>query len=112
MTALSHNCVRPLLRAVRDTEQVTKGIGDALSAGVTGGNSPLHTNQPRKQKTDRVRAKIYALPVEQGELSSKEIQLFRRAIQLVFCSSTQLFDNPLNAVPDGDGGVPVVAGEF
>jgi hypothetical protein len=57
MTALSHNRVRPLLRAVRDTEQITKGIGDALSAGVTGGNSPLYTNQPRKTKTDRVLAK-------------------------------------------------------
>jgi hypothetical protein len=57
MTALSHNRGRPLLRAVRDTEQITKGIGDALSAGVTGGNSPLYTNQPRKTKTDRVLAK-------------------------------------------------------
>jgi hypothetical protein len=57
MTALSHNRVRPRLRAVRDTEELTKGIGDALSAGVTGGNSPLYTNQPGKWKTDRVLAK-------------------------------------------------------
>jgi hypothetical protein len=61
MTALSHNRVRPLLQAVRDTEEITKGIGDALSAGVTGGNSPLNTNQPRKRKTDRMCTKTYPL---------------------------------------------------
>src|ERR1700691_1981090 len=33
-TALSHNRVRPLKRAVRDTERNTEGIGCALSAGV------------------------------------------------------------------------------
>src|SRR5271156_6037151 len=33
-TALSHNRVRPLQRAVRDTERTTDGIGRALSAGV------------------------------------------------------------------------------
>jgi hypothetical protein len=33
-TALSHNRVRPLQQAVRDTERTTEGIGAALSAGV------------------------------------------------------------------------------
>ena len=38
------------MRAVRDTERNTEGIGGALSAGVTGENSPHYTNQPTKNK--------------------------------------------------------------
>jgi hypothetical protein len=48
-----------LLRAVRDTERSTEGIGDALSAGVSGENSPHYTNQPAKMKTDRVLVKYF-----------------------------------------------------
>jgi hypothetical protein len=58
-TALSPNRVRPLLRAARDAKRATDGIGCALSAGVTGENSPHHTNQPRKMKTDRVLVKYF-----------------------------------------------------
>jgi hypothetical protein len=58
-TALSHNRVRPLQQAVRDTERNTEGIGAALSAGVTGENSPLYTYQPTKKKTDRVLVKYF-----------------------------------------------------
>ena len=58
-TALSHNRVRPLQQAVRDTERNTEGIGAALSAGVTGENSPLYTYQPTKKKTDRVLMKYF-----------------------------------------------------
>jgi len=43
-----------LLRAVRETARNAEGIGDALSAGVSGENSPLYTNQPREMKMDRV----------------------------------------------------------
>lgn len=50
MTAFSHNRVRSQALAERDTEQISGGVDvdDALFAGVTGGNSPHHTNQPRK----------------------------------------------------------------
>ena len=53
MTALSPNRVRPLLRAVRDTERITEGIGDALSAGVTGGNSPHLLGNIEKGKSEK-----------------------------------------------------------
>jgi hypothetical protein len=58
-TALSPNRVRPLLRAARDAKRITDGIDCALCAGVTGENSPHHTNQPRKMKTDRVLVKYF-----------------------------------------------------
>ena len=48
------------MQAVRDTELVAEGFGEALSAGVTGENSPLYTNQPRKIKIDRVAEKIFS----------------------------------------------------
>jgi hypothetical protein len=48
-----------LLRAVRDTERNTEGIGCAPSAGVTGENSPHYTNQPAKTETDRVLMKYF-----------------------------------------------------
>jgi len=50
MTALSHNRVRPLVWAVRGTEQITEGISDALFAGVTGGNSPHYIKRPSGRK--------------------------------------------------------------
>jgi hypothetical protein len=50
MTALSHNRVRPLLWAVRVTEQISEGISDALFAGVTGGNSPHYIKRPSRRK--------------------------------------------------------------
>jgi hypothetical protein len=40
-TALSHNRVRPLPWAVRDTERNIEGIGRALSAGVNRRELPL-----------------------------------------------------------------------
>ena len=114
MTALSHNHVRPLPRAVGDTEASTKEIGDALSAEVTGGNSLsiLISRENEKRTGQAQRFTHYRAEVEESELPNKEIQLFRRAIRLVFCDSTQPFDNPLNAMPDCNGGVPVVAGQF
>lgn len=60
MTAWSPNRARPIVRAVRDTEQETKGIGVAPFAGVTGGNSPHYTNQSTKTKIDRVLANIFS----------------------------------------------------
>jgi hypothetical protein len=54
MTAWSLNLCPSLLWAARDAERITEGISAALSAGVTGENSPLYTNQPKKRKTDRV----------------------------------------------------------
>jgi hypothetical protein len=46
------------VRAVRVAERITEEIGGALSAGVTGENSPHTTNQSRKIKIDRAAAKI------------------------------------------------------
>jgi|SRR5579864_8855200 len=45
--------------AVRDTEQTTEGMGAALFAGVTGGNSPHYTNLPTKGKITRVLVKYF-----------------------------------------------------
>jgi hypothetical protein len=45
----------PLLRATQGTEQTPKEPdGRAPLAGISGENSPDHTNQPTKMKTDRV----------------------------------------------------------
>jgi hypothetical protein len=44
---------------VRDTQRSTEGIGGAVSAGVTGENSPHYTNQLTKMKTDRVLVKYF-----------------------------------------------------
>jgi hypothetical protein len=56
-TALSHNRVRP--RSAGRTGNRAKHRRNRLipSAGVTGENSPLYTNQPAKMKTDRVPVK-------------------------------------------------------
>ena len=48
-----------LWRSPETPSQTPEGIGDALSAGVTGENSPLFTNQPAKMKTDRVLVKYF-----------------------------------------------------
>jgi hypothetical protein len=48
-----------LWRSPGTPSQTPEGIGDALSAGVTGENSPLFTNQPAKMKTDRVLVKYF-----------------------------------------------------
>ena len=50
---------RSSMRASRDAERVTEGLDLALSAGVTGGNSPRTTNQPGKTKIDRAVTKIF-----------------------------------------------------
>ena len=48
----------PRLEAARATEvSIERNRLGLRFAGVTGGNSPLYTNQPRKTKTDRVLAK-------------------------------------------------------
>jgi hypothetical protein len=93
-TAWSHNRVRPLMWAVRDTEQNTEGISGTLSAGVTGENSPHYTNQPTKMKTDRVLVKYFLRRTqsvgnthmrsnhgcsEASDSMGEEIQLFWRA---------------------------------
>ena len=52
MTALSPNRVRPL-GAVRDTERITEGIGDALFTGVTGGNSPHLLGNIEMEKSEK-----------------------------------------------------------
>jgi hypothetical protein len=57
--AQSHNRIRPFEQAVGDAQPNTEGIGDALSPGVTGENSPLYTNQSAKMKTDRVLVKYF-----------------------------------------------------
>src|SRR5580658_6046083 len=49
----------PLLRAARDAKRRPMESAAALSAGVTGENSPHLTNQPRKSKTDRVLVKYF-----------------------------------------------------
>src|SRR6202451_3241706 len=50
-TALSHNCLRPLKRAVRDTERKTEGIGCALSAGVNRRELPSSIQRGKNGKT-------------------------------------------------------------
>jgi hypothetical protein len=50
-----------LVQAVRDTKQGTEEVGGALSAGVTGENSPHYTNQLTKTKTDRVLVKYFLI---------------------------------------------------
>jgi|HubBroStandDraft_1064217.scaffolds.fasta_scaffold54507_2 hypothetical protein len=83
------------LRAVRDTERNTEGIGDALSRELTGRNSPHNTNQPAKRKTDRVPVKysfgvgslgeklsppIDSPAVIEGDSWGEEKELFRRPV--------------------------------
>jgi hypothetical protein len=58
MTAYSLNRVRAFWQAVREAEQpVEQSVGSA--PGVTGGNSPHYTNQPKKTKKDRCRPNIF-----------------------------------------------------
>jgi hypothetical protein len=111
-TALSPNRVRPTLRAVRDTERTTDGIGRALSAGVTGENSPHTANQPQKIKTDRPRQNIFLRPPERAGFFpqkavswAEQLQLFRCWTRRFSGDAAKPVDQPLHAMADGDRGM-------
>jgi hypothetical protein len=72
-----------LFWAARDQERPTEGIDSAPSAGVTGENSPLLTNQPEKTKIDRVVRNIFSgglLPTGKNPTRSKEAEFISKTI--------------------------------
>jgi hypothetical protein len=72
-----------LLWAARDRKRPTEVIDSAPSAGVTGENSPLLTNQPEKRKIDRAIRNIFSgVPLSTGKnpTRSKETEFISRTI--------------------------------
>jgi len=66
-TALSHNRVRPLQQAVRDTERTTDGIGRVLSAGVNRRELPsLYLSANEKQNRPGTREIFLPLVLKCG----------------------------------------------
>ena len=126
---MSPNRVRPLLRAARDAKRITDAIGCALSAGVTGRNSPRHTNQPRKTKTDRVGVKYFfaragarlyygeraeetVFLAETGSAREK-IQLFGSNYGSWLCGdAAEAIEQALDAVADCHRGMAAAEREF
>ena len=81
------------------------------SAGVTGGNSPHHTNQPRKTKTDRVPVKylffstlLAALRRNRNQFCSRpeQVQLLWNPRARLLSDTTQSFEQTVHAVADGE----------
>jgi len=102
----------PRLEAARATEASSRSNRPGVqSAGVTGGNSPHYTNQPRKTKTDRVPVKylffstlLAALRRNRNQFHSRpeQVQLLRNPRARLLRDTTQSFEQTVDAVADGE----------
>ena len=115
---------RPSLEAARVTPASGRcdrpGLG---SAGVTGENSPHYTNLSAQRKTDRVRAKIFLLILRLAKSStsggtrrklsrSEQVELLGNAAARFLSDAPEPFEQALDAVPNGHGGMSAAAANF
>jgi hypothetical protein len=66
-TAFSHNRIRPPNRGPHARQSNTQQIVNALSAGITGGNSPCDSNARTELKKQRVLSNILTLVLARDE---------------------------------------------
>ena len=126
-TALSHNRVRPLKRAVRDTERNTEGIGCALSAGVNRRELPslyLSANENENRPgTSEIFLYWYVVAMNAYKLLrsslskrrdswKKEIELFGCSVVRCLGNAAEPIEQALDAMPYGYDRMAAAPREF
>jgi hypothetical protein len=123
-TALSHNRVRPLPWAVRDSERNIEGIGGALSAGVNRRELPslyLSANgNENRPGTSEIFCRWYSnaghrlnnLLPKQHRSREEEIELLGHSAARCLGNAAESIKQALDAMPDRYHGMAVATREF